>query len=122
MCTFCKQENETIAHLFWKCPVTQTFVKQVDDELYNKYKIPFRHNGHSWFFLQELNDTLQILLITITKAVIYRARNDGKKPSITQMMNTLKIEAEKDYHASRLNNKTEHFDKKWKTLKQILST
>ena len=36
MCTFCKQENETIAHLFWKCPVTQTFVKQVDDELYNK--------------------------------------------------------------------------------------
>ena len=120
-CTFCRQDNETIAHLFWKCPVTQTFLKQIDNEPYAKYKIHFKHNEHARFFLHELNDLLQILLITITKAVIYGARNDGKKPTISRMMNTIKIEAEKDDHASKLNNKTENFANKWKSLKKIIS-
>ena len=96
-------------------------MKQIDNELYAKYKIHFKHNEHVWFFLHELNDLLQILLITITKAVIYGARNDGKKPTISRMMNTIKIEAEKDDLASKLNNKTENFANKWKSLKKIIS-
>ena len=44
------------------------------------------------------------------------------KPSISQMMNTSKIEAEKEYNARRLNNEIEHIDKKWKTLNKYFHT
>ena len=37
------------------------------------------------------------------------------------MMNALKIEAQKEQFASKLNNKLDTFEKKWKTLQNILS-
>ena len=119
-CTFCSHETETIIHLFWQCPVTQTFLKNIDRELYTQYKIHFQHNVQSWFFPREI-DSLQTLIITVAKAAIYRSRNDGKKPDITYMLNLLKIEAQKEQLASRLKNKIEIFENKWKTLKVIIS-
>ena len=56
-----------------------------------------------------------------SKAVIYKARNSGEKPNASHMINLLRIEAEKEQLASRLKNKPELFEMKWKTLKRILS-
>ena len=33
LCTFCKQEPETIEHLFWSCRVVNSFLMQSDNEL-----------------------------------------------------------------------------------------
>ena len=28
-CTFCEDVPETIVHLFWQCPITQIFIKEI---------------------------------------------------------------------------------------------
>ena len=119
-CTFCTEEPETIIHLFWQCPVTKTFLQHIDRELHTRYQIHFCHNVQSWFFPQEV-DPIQTLIITVAKAAIYKARNAGKKPEIAHMLNLLRLEAQKEQFASRLKNKVEAFENKWKTLKDIIS-
>ena len=94
--------------------VSQTFLHDIDRELYTQYQIHFQNNVQSWFFPQE-TDPLQTLIITVAKAVIYKSRNKGKKPETTHMLNLLRIEAQKEQLASRLKNKIESFENKWKT-------
>ena len=118
-CTFCKHDVETIVHLFWQCPVTQNFLKHIDRELHDKYNIHFQHCKQSWFFLKN-EDTLQTLLITIAKSVIYKARNAGEKPRLSHMITLIKIEAQKEQLSSRLNDTMDNFQKKWKALRNIL--
>ena len=119
-CTFCSQTTETISHLFWECPATQVFIQSIDRELYSKYKIHFKHNIQSWFFLQETNE-LQTLLITLAKAVIYSARNAEEKPQLSHMLKLLKRHAQEERYASIINNKEDVFNSKWKTLKNIIA-
>ena len=71
------------------------------------------------FFLQD-TDTLETLLITLAKAVIFKARNAGTKPSIEHMMKAVHIEAQKEHFNSRLSNQLDSFEQKWKTLGRIL--
>ena len=118
-CTFCSSAIETICHLFWECPVTQTFIQNISREIANKYRISFQYNKRSWFFLND-TDELQTLLITLTKAVIYKAWNNDEKPSLSHMMNSLRSEVQKEMYVSREKNKEEVFENKWKTLKNIL--
>ena len=118
-CTFCSSEVETIYHLFWECPVTQTLIQNISREIYDKYKINFQHNKQSWFFPQDI-DELQTLVITLTKAVIYKAWSNNEKPSLSHMINSLRSEIQKEMYASKVNNKQNDFENKWKTLKNIL--
>ena len=119
MCTFCERDTETIIHLFWQCPVTQAFIQDVMREIHNQYQVSFQYNTHSWFFPQG-TELLQTLIITLAKAVIYKARNAGRKPEISHMLNSLRAEAQKEELAGRMNGKMECFEKKWKTLKLVL--
>ena len=119
-CTFCKQEIETIMHLFWQCPITQSFLATIDTELYNRYNTRVNYGVESWFFPQETNQ-LTTLINIVAKAVIFKARNEGRKPEIAHVLNSLKIEAQKEQLASRMNNKQDVFKNKWKALRNILS-
>ena len=38
LCTFCKIHNETIEHLFFDCPVKQSFLKLLSKQLIQYYK------------------------------------------------------------------------------------
>ena len=89
-CTFCKSAVETISHLFWECPVTQTFIQNIDRQLHSHYQLHFQHNIQSWFFPLE-TDELQTFLITLTKFVIHKARNIGEKPELQHLLNLLKV-------------------------------
>ena len=119
ICTFCKRETETILHLFWHCSYTQSFIRDIDRELYTRYQIRFKNDEKSWFFLHE-TDEMQTLLITLGKLVLYRARNNGEKPKVSHMLRLLKIEATKEEFASRLYKNPKQFYEKWKTLKNVL--
>ena len=118
LCTFCKQEIETIAHLFWHCPVTQTFISDIDRHMHTQYNIRFQHSIHSWFFPQK-TDELQTLLITLTKAVIYKARNSENMPGISHLFNSIRIEAKKEKLASEMKDRLDSFKDKWKQLRSI---
>ena len=81
-------------------------------------KLPYQ-NQHSWFFPQN-KDPLETLLITVAKAVVFKARNSDEKPSLEHMMKTVKLEAQKEQYSSRLSNQMHAFEQKWKTLRHIL--
>ena len=119
ICTFCKQETETILHLFWQCSITQSFIRDIDRLMNTEYQIRFQNSEKSWFFLHE-TDELQTLLITLAKLVLFKARNGGEKPMVSHMLRLLKIQATKEEFASRLDMNSKQFDEKWKTLKNIL--
>ena len=119
-CTFCKRDVETITHLFWECPVTQTLIQNIGREIYTKYRIHFKHNIASWFFPHE-TDELQTLMITLVKAVIYKARNKDEKPELSHMLNLLKNYGEQEHYSCKINDKLEAFNNKWKTLSSIVS-
>lgn len=119
MCTFCTRDVETVTHLFWQCPTTRTFINNIDTQLYSQYQVHFQHSIHTWFFPQETNE-LQTLLITLTKSVIYKARNAGERPELSHWLNLVRAEAQKEQLASMTNDKIESFNNKWKTLKYIV--
>ena len=50
----------------------------------------------------------------------HRARNSDELPSVEHLIKSVKTEAQKEQHSSRVNNQTQAFEQKWKTLKHIL--
>ena len=119
-CTFCKTESETLLHLFWKCPVVQNFIKEFTDHLMDNYEITLQYDEKNWFFPKYKQDTVQGNSIAmIAKLIIYRARNNGVKPSLPYFLNTLKIEIEKERCMARRNNKETDFLIKWGRLDHI---
>ena len=49
-CTFCNAEPETVAHLFWYCPMTEEFITAMKTELLNKYNVSVCVNLKTWLF------------------------------------------------------------------------
>ena len=86
--------------------------------MHTQYNIRFQHSIHSWFFPQK-TDELQTLLITLTKAVIYKARNSENMPGISHLFNSIRIEAKKEKLASEMKDRLDSFKDKWKQLRSI---
>ena len=61
------------------------------------------------------------LVITIMKYVIHKSRIKGSTPSLSMMVNALKLEAEKEYHGAKLEKDVDKFENKWGELARILS-
>lgn len=75
-CTFCKEEEETIYHLIWECPIVQRFLEQLhsicistDIEL-NLSNATFISGQTD---MNEFSELFNILLMLI-KQCIYKAR------------------------------------------------
>ena len=49
-CTFCENEPETIAHMFWYCSRVQSFINDVKTDILREYHIELDINRKTWFF------------------------------------------------------------------------
>ena len=105
--------------MFWFCTKVQMFINEVASYL-RHYDITVQINKKTWFFLTNLN-AMEALLITLAKLVIHEARLNEKLPNITHFRNKLKYEAEIEKTAARLGNRQEIFEKKWGSLRRVLS-
>ena len=76
-------------------------------------------NITNWFFLNDM-ERIDMIVITVCKYVIHRARLHKSVPSLNFMLNALKVEAQKKYNLYKLKNKLDKFQAKWGTLAQIL--
>ena len=50
------------------------------------------------FFLQEMT-VIKVIIITVAKAVIHKARLKGIQLNLESFLNTVKIESEKEYYS-----------------------
>ena len=120
LCSFCSAHVETLYHLFWECMEVQTFIARTAHILRFNFEFVSHTSKKTWFFpnLDECED-IQILINSIAKMTIYSARHNNCKPSIQQFVNTLKLEADKEFHSARLAGNITEFHGKWKQLKSI---
>ena len=117
--TFCDQETETLAHVFWFCPDVQTFISEVSSYLQSQHQINLIFEPKTWFFLGGLT-SIESLIVTIAKLVIYEARLAGSIPNIIHLSNKLRREAEAEITGARLRNNQKSFETKWGSLGRIL--
>ena len=118
-CSFCKQTTETIVHLFWSCPKVKIFVKEVLSHLRRSYNYRITVNAVKWFFLDNMSN-LDVLIVTICKVSLHQARIKGVEPNLQTMLNSLKMEAQKEYYGAKNRGCIENFENKWGNLKKIL--
>ena len=117
-CTFCEQEPETIAHVFWYCRKVQDFINNVRAGMRSQHHFNLSVNLEKWFFLTDLSP-IEALMCTLAKLVIYEARLKESLPNCTFFNNKLKNEAVIESTAARLSNKPEAYETKWGVLKRI---
>ena len=119
VCTFCNNATESICHLFWQCPSTQFFIKEILSHLRRNYNMNLNINAKNWFFLTDLSH-LEVLVVTVAKATIHRSRLQTVKPSVDAMLHVLKSEAKIEYYVAKTNNSMDAFERRWGELKKIL--
>ena len=119
-CSFCECAIETIFHLFWQCPVTQIFIKEVLSHLRIRYDMVIHINSVNWFMLMDLSN-IEVIIATLGKACIHKARLKLTKPTVELMIQTLKLEASKEYNIAKTHNRIEEFEHKWGDLSKILN-
>ena len=76
LCTYCKLEHETITHLYFLCPVIQTFWQSLRDWL-KEYSVELRIDIFSVLFgiLTEREDSIQNKLLLWGKGFIWKNKH-----------------------------------------------
>ena len=119
-CTFCNRETETLVHLFWECNKVQSFIRSIRTNLLNKYILKLEIKKDSWFFPTNLT-TMETLIITLAKVVIYEARINENSPSFTHLKNKLTWEIEVEFQTAQLRGQKDVFWKKWTPMTRFIN-
>ena len=120
-CTFCQGDCETLIHLFWLCPRVQVFIRSLEMKLKSKCDSRLKFNEKMWFFpiLENLSQ-LEVLIITVAKLVIYKARSRNQQPTVDHFLHMLRLEAGKEIGSAKAGGSLAAFDEKWGNVKSIL--
>ena len=119
-CSFCQEYTETLAHMFWYCPIMQKFVEDIRKLMKRNYQKTINPNIINWFFLTDVS-IIDALILTVAKYVIHLARINSSTPTVATMMNVLKMEAKKEYYVSISTGNSANFENKWGKLAKIIS-
>ena len=121
LCTFCKSSNETLKHILWDCRHVIFFIQEIKLYLQDTYTFQLNINLPTWIFPTLANNkSLTILIITLAKLAIFKARNSNCKPSIRMFHNLLKFEAEKEKNAAKRQSALNDFFTKWENVSSIV--
>ena len=118
-CSFCERVTETICHLFWYCPATQIFIKEILSHIRTDYNVRININPIKWFLLSDLTDR-EAITVTVMKACIHKSRLKSTKPSVQITLQYLKFEITKEYIIAKELNKLSVFEQKWGAFTRLL--
>ena len=117
-CTFCKNEIESIEHLFFDCRVVKCFWGVVSQYLQNFYD-EFELNRKN-VLLGFLTETSYFnFLIIVIKNYIYHCKLKEKYPNIIELKSKLYYLYHIEEFIALKNNHIEIFERKWTPLKHI---
>lgn len=118
LCDFCKEETETIVHLFWECDIIQRFWKELEtivqekcehlkDLVINKELILFGHT--SGYKTDQILDTILLCV----KFYIYKCKLGKVMPHSRIMFKQVYDRYKIDKHLSFIDMNYELFKNKW---------
>ena len=90
-CSFCKNETETICHMFYECPIVENILKAIKDwiEKGTQTKLNFSKSNVILGYPEHRNRVLNKILITV-KHTIFKIKQLGLIPNITYIKNDLR--------------------------------
>ena len=81
------------------------------------YDVTIQFTVQSWFFPRITEEgQLNILIITLTKLVIFKSKYQKRLPSIQHLHSLLRLEAEKEHKCDRSDKLLHKFTSKWEML------
>ena len=110
-CTFCRNGEESIEHLFWDCPVVNTLLQKLFPHQQFKFSRSNFILGIPESKQKELN-----LLIMFAKKYIYYCKMKEKTPLVTLAKQYIYFQYVLSRQAANLLNKLEIFDNKWDSI------
>jgi len=114
LCTFCKEEKETLSHLFVKCHISSRFWIMFQSHI--QKSIPRRLH----FTLTPIeilfgsnSDPIRCLIIVLGKHHIYKSKMTEKKPDLTAFKQELKYYYNAIKYTATCNLEIQKFNKRW---------
>lgn len=94
MCSFCNNEDETLEHLFFQCPVSQSFWTDINNWILLKINdVPSFELHHIVYYMDDLvlfSEVINIILL-LGKYHIHCAKWRSCKPSFPGFINEFKM-------------------------------
>ena len=113
LCTFCKACNETLFHILWNCALVQDFIENLKTHLFRTFNISINFTAQSWFFPRLKEESqINILIITIAKVAIFKAKYQEHAPNLQHFPSLVKIEAQNEKECAILSKQKEKFAQK----------
>ena len=122
LCTFCKEQPESITHLLWECEKVQNLLESIDTWIVDEGSFSMNFNKRTFLFGIFNNNyaTVQNLVILTIKYYIYCSRClnrmlslQGAKQAIKNLYDTEKLIAAK-------KQKLEKFNEVWNNLNLLI--
>ena len=122
MCTFCNEDSETLYHILWECKIVKDYLKDIATYLNDEYSLTINFTVQSWIFPRLADESrLNILIFTLAKQVIFRARYESQRPRKDQFHFKLKREAENENKSAVRHKSIDKFLSKWGNVSKIVS-
>jgi hypothetical protein len=109
LCTFCKQYDETIEHLFWECH----FSKIIINSLFPVQSFSFVNKTNFLLGLSVKKSHAINTIFILTKLYIYKCKMNKHVPSINGTKNYLKYEYDNLKSIATSKNNLESFERDW---------
>lgn len=124
-CTFCKQERDSIAHLFWHCSHVQTFWKELEKVINERCEIACNIKLNECLVLMGMDrgistDDVFDLIILLGKQYIYSCKMQKCCPNITTFMKRIVQRYKLEQHNSKIKQEEHKFKNAWHHYAPVL--
>ena len=111
LCTFCREEPETLIHLFWDCKIVDAFWNDVFERFC--INVP-SNNFHKLFgfHAQYVNNPL-VNLMFLSARFFYRCKYAKTTPNMSQYFNAITSTKKSEHYIAKKHNKLQFHYKKW---------
>lgn len=121
-CSFCKEHEETLMHLFFDCDQVFLLLQVLYDWILNKTNIQIILNKTAFIlgYTYPLSNQIPINTINmITKSYIFHCSRNSKRLNIYHLQNRIKDTFETQEYISKKNNQLDKFNKIWNNFKSL---
>ena len=129
LCPFCNNQEETLIHMLWSCPLSQSFWSDLTTLIKNncEHAVNFVCNETLVIFGMTnriLTDTVIDLILLLAKFYLYKSKLLNVAPNVKVFMKSLKnrYSIEKYRHAIRGQKESTTFHKNWLPYQAFLET
>ena len=120
LCSFCNEEKETLLHLFWECPMTNSFWADVFN-LMSEYSLLYNpYRNVSDIILGKGESHLVNLIILIAKRYIYSAKMNKSIPYLSVFKKNLELQFKVEQKIAYMTNQEETFIQTWYLLQNMI--